>query len=129
MCMISRFDALNIAEEDITVYKVVKIENEKIFAPVYSSFEYKKGEKYHSEDFNNVSVSSYALYISHGFHVFKNEIQAVKSAYGLRKMFKENYTVFVCIIPKGARYYEGMFSSMGMLCAEDLILKQESDIQ
>ena len=91
--------------------------------------EYKKGEKYHSEDFNNVSVSSYALYISHGFHVFKNEIQAVKSAYGLRKMFKENYTVFVCIIPKGARYYEGMFSSMGMLCAEDLILKQESDIQ
>ena len=32
-------------------------------------------------------------------------------------------------IPKGARYYEGMFSSMGMLCAEDLILKQESDIQ
>lgn len=91
----------------------------------------KKGEKQHSEDFDDISISYYdihALYISHGFHVFQNEMQAAKSAYGLRKMFKENYTVFVCIIPKGARYYEGRYSSMGLLCAEDLIMKQESDI-
>jgi hypothetical protein len=67
------------------------------------------------------------LLIFVGFHLFKNLQDALKDVVDLKfdHMFAENeneYDVICCTIPKGTKYYEGLFDGEECYCSEQIKL-------
>ena len=90
-----------IAEKDIICWKVVIIENEEILSS-YKNFKYTFNELFEEELMKKSNGD-----ISKGFHSFKTK----KDAKWESTLWGDdsNEVVVKCIIPKGAKYYEGLF--------------------
>lgn len=130
MCLvITKFNKLKIAQEDIKCYKILfksSVRQGLFYAP-YQLFNYELGVTY----FTNISVSyncntfglsffRYIFYkffndfldvkgVNQGFHSFvnlKNAIEERNSDVDYKRL-----VIGECIIPKGAKYYKGIYSS------------------
>lgn len=130
MCLvITKFNKLKIAQEDIKCYKILfksSVRQGLFYAP-YQLFNYELGVTY----FTNISVSyncntfglsffRYIFYkffndfldvkgVNQGFHSFvnlKNAIEERNSDVDYKRL-----VIGECIIPKGAKYYKGTYLS------------------
>lgn len=60
-----------------------------------------------------------------GFHSFKNFQDALKEVVDLKfddNFNEKEYDIIHCIIPKGTKYYEGMFDNKECYCSEQIKL-------
>ena len=130
MCLvITKFNKLKVAQEDIKCYKILfksSVRQGLFYAP-YQLFNYELGVTY----FTNISVSyncntfglsffRYLFYkffndfldvkgVNQGFHSFVNLKNAIKEKNS--DIDYKRLVIGECIIPKGAKYYKGIYLS------------------
>ena len=130
MCLvITKFNKSKIAQEDIKCYKILfksSVRQGLFYAP-YQLFNYELGVTY----FTNISVSyncntfglsffRYLFYkffndfldvkgVNQGFHSFVNLKNAIKEKNS--DIDYKRLVIGECIIPKGAKYYKGIYLS------------------
>lgn len=120
MCLhLEKGATLQIAEEDIIVYKSLEYENGIYFTP-YRECHVEMGKTYTSE-LNKVKADKDFVYpnnficdadIFEGLHAFMNYEETIRFS-----IAHERFTA-KCIIPKGSSYYVGLFAE-GAACASD----------
>ena len=130
MCLIS-YKEKKIAEEDITVYKILckhvnnLVDTIEYHPPFKSRFEYKKGLNSTESEKENVYKNVYKNYARttveggflHAYTDIRVAFRIMKENFVDVKPFKETYHVFKMVIPKGTEYYEGCVTD---ICAKVL---------
>lgn len=130
MCLvITRFNKLKIAQEDIKCYKILfkSGTHPGLYYAPYQVFNYELGEIYFTDmsvsyDCNTFGLSffRYMFYnlfnnlldvkgINQGFHSFVNLKDAIKERNS--DVDYKRLVICECIIPKGAKYYKGAYSN------------------
>ena len=104
MCLQVKNPVLEVAISDITVYKFVEHSN-NLNGLLTTPFQYMQveiGKSYETE--LNISLgNSDFSFVDEGFHSFKYMKDAI-----LFSKSGDGYFAAMCIIPKGATYYEGV---------------------
>lgn len=124
MCLITTKNIPEIAQEDIVCYKFYKLRENKLFSP------YQDVLAPNINEVANTELGKVHLYDSNivmkGFHSYKYLDDLIRELY-----FWQSYdiTIFKCIIPKGAKYYEGKFGESPSYCSESIILKEIIDVE
>lgn len=138
MCLITEMTKPETAPENITVYKVLQVDRnaagEEILAgPFINGFFYTPGITYtmrrarFGERFDDFKLRDTYTCVTYGFHSYKFEEGAKKRAGLFAELDNDNrkYCVARCVIPKGARYFQGTFDfSLTEMCSEELIVKE-----
>lgn len=129
MCLYVNRDSfkIDIAQEDIVCYKVLKKQNEMLFAP-YHRFVYEIGKEYKTRiepRFHNEYCE-----VTKGFHSLLN-----KEDIKIEKVYMQNYLIifnenqkyycFRCIIPKGSRIVYGKYGSKNAIVSEAIKIVEE----
>lgn len=130
MCLIiTKFNKLKIAQEDIKCYKILfkSFEVPDLLIAQYLDFGYRLGETYHtnmsvSYDCNIYGLSFfrkifYDLFnsfldvkgVNQGFHSFINLKDATKERNS--DVDYKRLVIGECVIPKGSKYYKGAYSN------------------
>ena len=128
MCLYSKSKTYKIAEKDITCYKVMLIETSSwVLNSPYRNMCYFLDVKYQEDYFNTdkASVDGETWILFRGFHSYINLSDALSYARNFNScVTAQNFVVVKCIIPKGARYYEGssyeVFSDDKEYCADQI---------
>ena len=113
-----------IATEDMYVYKYLKVTGVGDFASVtspYRGFQYCLGETVSAKMY--IGGCGRYYYVDAGLHSFAK----FKDAYSYTSNTLNSYYVFVCIIPKGAKYYKGKFGSKISYASDKLIVLHRED--
>lgn len=129
MCLIiTKFNKLKVAQEDIKCYKILfkSFAVPDLLVAQYQDFGYRLGEIYHTNMSVSYDCSTYGLSffrcmfydlfnsfldvkgINQGFHSYVKLKNAIKER-NSNAPFKENMVICECIIPKGAKYYKGKY--------------------
>ena len=136
MCWSSKHrPKLEIAEEDIPVQKVLNVKGDKLWSPLYP-FEWKLNSEYATWSPTPIFDDELKCWQSHiGFHscssihmVDYNFARQCKNKFevavlAISNFHSDNWKVFDCVIPKGAKYYKNEYEdyiSDGLI-----ILKEE----
>ena len=103
MCLVlkSTFTWAKKAKKDIIVYKVIKEDNGMYKTPC-QNFVVKIGETYTSK------LNKHSSVVEEGLHSFENFSDANFEA---MCCIWHKHIVVKCIIPKGSKYYKGLFGS------------------
>ena len=107
MCLyIGNYDVSVIADEDITVYKILRktYANGHYLSP-YQNFGYELGKENQSK-LVRIEYESGKTVIEEGLHTFVRRDEA-QCNITLSGRHSEEYVIVECIIPKGSRYYVG----------------------
>ena len=145
MCLITTKNIPEIAQEDIVCYKFYVLHKVKddINLPSYDKDGYLSpyqgmpaptinevtntllgGAEYAEVFLNGITISMYLVNL--GFHSFKCFNDLVEETHfhsaSIIKIFK-------CIIPKGSKYYEGVYCEYPSYCSESIILKEIIDVE
>jgi len=129
MCLITPFKEPKVAEEDMTVYKILTDNQHSSF---YSPFYYNLGELYEtkmeeSEEWlyadETAQKSTRRPYndlicIGKGFH----SCNTIERAEELKEGLIQKRHVFECTIPKGSMYYE---DTSGLLVSNQIIVNKK----
>lgn len=131
MCL---FDPKQIKlNEDITVYKVLIQDSEKLTSPYYP-YDWELNKEYKIND--KPVIRDYALYKTisgNTFHTFKNFDDARNERIEILPAFEvypPNLKIVIaeCIIPKSSEYvYEGTFGNAQAYASSSLIIKKIID--
>lgn len=131
MCLVTDWDKPRIAEKDITCYKwYVKIDSVYLSPyqgepiPAFNTVVYSDLDK---PEKNLLLLSSfqYKYIVEKGFHSFVNSIDAKYNRYNQCANYEIRNTIIVsCVIPKGSRYYKGVFGNADSYCSEAIIIKE-----
>lgn len=136
MCLITTKNIPEIAQEDIVCYKYYIVEKKdgkeklispyrRVSAPNLNEAVNTKLDKIFSPTGFDINDSAYYK-IQKGFHsfkYFKHVIQDIETWEDIRTRIEyPNYKVFKCIIPKGTKYYEGMFNEAFSYCSKSIKL-------
>ena len=111
MCL-EKISERKIAEDDITVYKIIKYDNRigEYFTP-FMNKQIKIGETYNSELV--VLNCGYNAIVQEGLHSFPGncDLMILIEYMGLNffKYKNCNFFIFKCIIPKNSKFYCGKF--------------------
>ena len=136
MCLITTKNIPEIAQEDIVCYKfyILHIAKDDINFTSYNKGElrspYRGMLAPNIDEVANTELGKVHLYDSNivmkGFHSYKYLDDLIRELY-----FWQSYdiTIFKCIIPKGAKYYEGKFDESPSYCSESIILKETIDVE
>lgn len=116
-----------VAEEDITVYKVVQISLDDKILSYFNDFPYKIGEIYnttivikHYKDDYSADCSDF-YFIEQGFHSYNYHLKIgldpflnTPNAYDKNgtRYYGDDIYGMLCIIPKGAEYYVNEFGDV-----------------
>lgn len=109
-----------VAEEDITVYKYLRIRNndgvESLEAP-FRGFCYTVGEEYSAElgaHLYNQYNPEEGCFVEEGFHSIKTYKSLEGYVENLHEVYLNyrKYAIVECVIPKGSTYYEGTWTFM-----------------
>lgn len=133
MCLrISKGSAPLIADSDITVYKVVKINGNSIFAPYQDAFlgyiqnlPIKLEEN--GTEFETLYYDEENAIEGGGFHSFHFLCSAITEQKWFKKWIAsdvQGVIVLKCIIPKGTLYYKGLFEYTVSYCSKQLIIQK-----
>lgn len=114
MCLYTNDLACKIAEEDITVYKVIRYDNTSIV----KNFKYVKNRMNEQVELCPVNladtINNIAYKISAGYHSFKSIDISLKNIYnfdlGPYELINGFTKISKFIIPKGSMYYENDYS-------------------
>lgn len=107
---------IQVAEEDITVYKVGFELDDKRFMPYYEDwFSYKPDERQ-----PDVKLQVHYHEVAEGYHSF-NTLEGAK----LFKEYKYDSCLLIGVftIPKGASYIQGMFNCIESIASSTIIFK------
>jgi hypothetical protein len=120
MCLdIKKGSRLKTAKEDIVCYKMIRKCNETYYT-WYKRALVVLGETYVS---CLVRKKSPENVVEDGIHSFKNLIDLKNFVHW---MLFGNYYIVECIIPKGSKYYEGMFSKYPSYASTALTYPKET---
>lgn len=140
MCLITTKDIPEIAQEDIVCYKFYVLhevyppyEGAVLLSPYQNSpapainkvtTTLLDDTKYTVMSLNNTIVSR--CLVNLGFHSFKylNDLVRETNFYPFSTI-----KIFKCIIPKGSKYYEGVYCKYSSYCSESIILKEIVDVE
>lgn len=102
MCLVTN-NPEHIAKEDITCYKVVFLEGNKLLS-FYYGFEYILNNLYTTVilSIRDIIEEDY-IYIEKAFHSYTSLDSAMKF---LQRRVFSNAVIVKCIIPKGAKFYQ-----------------------
>lgn len=120
MCLITNDLIKYKAKKNITCYKIVKLRSNKVISYHYN-FEYILNRLYESEivtaDFSTVD----SIYVTTAFHSYKSLVYVLNILHtGLWN--ESNDVVAMCIIPKGAEYYQNKdFIASNQIIIVDII--------
>ena len=114
MCLVTNWEEPKIAEKDIICYKIYEGSQNGYVSPYRGS---------PIPEFNKITYADYFQekivnnQCHQGFHsfVFFNSAKELKG----RHLY---FNIFKCIIPKGARYYEGFFGIRKSYCSDRIIV-------
>ena len=136
MCLITTKNIPEIAQEDIVCYKFYVLHKVKddINSSSYNkdglSSPYRGVPAPNINEVANTELGKVHLYDSNivmkGFHSYKYLEDLIKELYFWQSY---NIMIFKCIIPKGAKYYEGTFGESPSYCSESIILKETVDVE
>lgn len=130
MCLISFEREPVVAQEDIVVYKVVRLtENSEFLAPICRNIRYRIGASYKEKHFDCTRSRCELPYkiVEHGYHTFGKEDDALEYASALTEAYCVDHCVLKCVIPKGTRYYSGKHNrhAVHCHCSEVLTVKKK----
>ena len=140
MCLATKTDTPSIAQKDIVCYKFYILR--KVYPPhedavLLSPYQDSPapiinevtntllgGAEYAEVFLNCITISMYLVNL--GFHSFKCFNDLVEETH-----FHSASTIkiFKCIIPKGSKYYEGVYCEYPSYCSESIILKEIIDVK
>ena len=122
MCLITDWDKPRVAEEDIICYKWYGILN-FIYVSPYQGKPMPDDNIITYSDLSEPEIlylSAVPKYtIEKGFHSFVNRIDAERDSYKNRDAI-----IVSCIIPKGSRYYKGVFGDAESYCSESIKIEK-----
>ena len=121
MCLVTRLVKAIKASKDIICYKIyVSSDINDTFVSPYRGYKMPKlGKRVQTEFNNKVDITSRLYsgesYIELGFHSYKN-LEDIETLQGV--------IIAECTIPKGTKYYKGMFGTKESYCSECIILNK-----
>ena len=124
MCLVTRLVKAIKASKDIICYKVYIPTNVNgIFVSPYKGYKMPKlGKRVQTEFNNKVDVTSRLYsgesYMELGFHSYKN-LEDIETLQGV--------IIAECTIPKGTKYYKGLYGTKESYCSECIILNKVID--
>ena len=124
MCLVTRLVKAIKASKDIICYKVyIPSGINDTFVPPYRGYKMPKlGKRVQTEFNNKVDITSRLYngesYVELGFHSYKNleDIETLQEA-----------IIVECTIPKGTKYYKGLYGTVESYCSECIILNKVID--
>lgn len=113
---------IEIAQEDIVVYKVFLKRNDTIFSP-YQKFVYEIGKEYKTR----IKPQFHIHYceVIEGFHSFLNKKDAKYEMARLQVHDYAWYCCFRCVIPKGSHIVYGTYGSKDSVVSEAIKVVEE----
>lgn len=121
MCLVTRLVKAIKASKDIICYKVyIPSGVNDTFVSPYRGYKMPKlGKRVQTEFNNKVDITSRLYsgesYIELGFHSYKN-LEDIETLQGV--------IVAECTIPKGTKYYKGLYGTKESYCSECIILNK-----
>lgn len=121
MCLVTRLVKAIKASKNIICYKVyIPSGINDTFVSPYQGYKMPKlGKRVQTEFNNKVDITSRLYsgesYIELGFHSYKN-LEDIETLQGV--------IIAECTIPKGTKYYKGMFGTKESYCSECIILNK-----
>lgn len=121
MCLVTRLVKAIKASKDIICYKVyIPSGINDIFVSPYRGYKMPKlGKRVQTEFNNKVDITSRLYsgesYIELGFHSYKN-LEDIETLQGV--------IIAECTIPKGTKYYKGLYGTKESYCSECIILNK-----
>ena len=120
MCLYVNYKTPSIAEVDITCYKIYMFYNNQEYISPYQK------AKMPPMDTLTITELDENNPVNKGFHSFMSVSDAKYDAFMLSVMYGgTRATVFRCIIPKGTKYYKGLYGMrIPSYCSESIIIKE-----
>lgn len=118
MCLITNDLIKYKANKNITCYKIVKLRSNKVIS-YYYNFKYTLNKLYESEIVTADSFTVDSIYVTTAFHSYKS-LRYVLNTLHTGLWNESNDVVAICIIPKGANYYQ----NKDTFASDQLIIKQ-----
>lgn len=121
MCLVTRLIKAIKASKDIICYKVYIPSNvNDTFVSPYQGYKMPRlGKRVQTEFNNKVDIASRLYsgesYIELGFHSYKN-LEDIETLQGV--------IIAECTIPKGTKYYKGLYGTKESYCSECIILNK-----
>ena len=121
MCLVTRLVKAIKASKDIICYKIyVSSDINDTFVSPYQGYKMPRlGKRVQTEFNNKVDITSRLYngesYVELGFHSYKN-LEDIETLQGV--------IITECTIPKGTKYYKGMFGTKESYCSECIILNK-----
>ena len=121
MCLVTRLVKAIKASKDIICYKIyVPSDINDTFVSPYQGYKMPRlGKRVQTEFNNKINIASRLYngesYIELGFHSYKN-LEDIETLQGV--------IIAECTIPKGTKYYKGMFGTKESYCSECIILNK-----
>jgi len=133
MCLITDIKTEFIAEEDMTVYKMLReTENPSIVSSIFQSFYYDLDRLYTTEikkskdfcPYDEKDVEYLKSKYSFDWTLSINELMSIgqgfHSALDKKRFMDDSHPVFECTIPKGSIFYK---NATGLIVSNQIIIK------
>lgn len=120
MCLITRNSIPIIAKKDIICYKIYLKKEGYLSSPYFGHI---PSVQNFTELESNPTSFDCKYFIYKGFHSFKHLKDAKRDTQFYPFLYTNNI-IYKCIIPKGSKYYRGLFAGSVSYCSESLILKE-----
>ena len=124
MCLVTRLVKAIKASKDIICYKVyIPSGINNIFVSPYRGYKMPRlGKRVQTEFNNKVDITSRLYngesYVELGFHSYKNLEDIIE------KRSVREAIIVECTIPKGTKYYKGLYGTVESYCSEYIILNK-----
>lgn len=112
-----------IAEEDITVYKLLRNNGDGRLLSMYRYMHYQIGEEYTSElkyFTNEYPVEDAIAYVEEGLHSYSSTAIELVQFFAQNSDYNGDIIVVECVVPKGAKYYVGTFGGYDSIASDRL---------
>ena len=120
MCLYPTTNSAKVADHDIICYKVVQVDiGDKMMHSNHDWNHVYELDKTYRENRFNKKLRYEITYLTYGFHSYMKVSRAQRNAIKLNgcswASSDGRHVIIKCIIPKGARYYEGSSGETAMI--------------
>ena len=116
MCLKVRKNAkVKTAEKDIVCYKVVEKGAKSGYVTPFFNMPISIGEEYGDVSLEKKDNIYNEIVVEEGYHSLKTFEDAANYTAMLTLVHQVSFTIVKCVIPKGAKYYDGMTPMFGKL--------------
>ena len=135
MCLITTNCNTLVADNDIVCYKFASVDDDGcLHAPYRPNCVYHRGDlhteinlqktAYPCNSTDNYGYKKLVYYVDVGWHSLKSKEDCVSCISNANESLlkKKQYVVLRCIIPKGTKYYYGLYGNKPAYCSEQIII-------